>query len=250
VEVLVFGGTWEGRTLAQQLADTGISVLYSVATDYGRDLIPTADHLTVHTGRMEEGEMEALMETHSFSYVVDATHPYAALVSENIRHAAERCGIPYRRVLRPGQTAEGVISVPSAQAAAQWLAEQEGNIFLTTGSKDLYAYSAIPNYKERLWVRVLPSAESLQLALEQGIPAAHIICMQGPFSQEMNTATLRQINAKYMVTKDSGKVGGFTEKIAAAREAGAQLLVISRPTQEEGDTLEELLRQLLEEAKA
>jgi precorrin-6x reductase len=74
--------------------------------------------------------------------------------------------------------------------------------------------------------------------------------MQGPFSQEMNTATLRQINAKYMVTKDSGKVGGFTEKIAAAHEAGAQLLVISRPTQEEGETLEELLRQLLEEAKA
>jgi precorrin-6x reductase len=250
VEVLVFGGTLEGRTLAQRLAAAGISVLYSVATDYGRELIPTANHLSVHTGRMEEEEMATMMGTHSFSYVVDATHPYAALVSENIRHAAEHCGIPYRRVLRPGQTAEGVISVPSAQAAAEWLSKYEGNIFLTTGSKDLSAFSAIPNYKERLWVRVLPSVASLQLALEQGIPASHIICMQGPFSQEINTATLRQINAKYMVTKDSGKVGGFTEKIAAAREADAQLLVISRPTQEKGETLEDLLRQLLEEAKA
>jgi precorrin-6x reductase len=250
VEVLLFGGTWEGRTLAQQLAAAGISVLYSVATDYGRELVSTTDHLTVHTGRMEEEEMVTLMGTRSFSYVVDATHPYAALVSENIRRAAEGCGIPYRRVLRPGQTAEGVISVPSAKASAKWLAEQEGNIFLTTGSKDLSAFSAIPNYKERLWVRVLPSVESLRLALEQGIPAAHIICMQGPFSREMNTATLRQINAKYMVTKDSGKVGGFTEKIAATREVGAQLLVISRPTQEVGETLDELLRQLLEEAKA
>jgi precorrin-6x reductase len=249
VEVLVFGGTWEGRTLAQQLAAAGISVLYSVATDYGRELISAINHLTVHTGRMEEEEMATLMRTHSFSYVVDATHPYAALVSENIHRAAEGCGIPYRRVLRPGQTAEGVISIPSAKAAAEWLREREGNILLTTGSKDLSVYSAIPNYKERLWVRVLPSVESLQMALEKGIPAAHIICMQGPFSQEMNTATLRQINAKYMVTKDSGKAGGFTEKIAAAREAGAQLLVISRPTQEEGETLEELLRQLIKEAK-
>jgi precorrin-6x reductase len=248
VELLLFGGTWEGRVLAQKLSEAGIAVTYSVATEYGRELIAPSGHLSVHTGRMDVEEMKDLMTGRPFSYVVDATHPYAALVSENIRQAAQQSDIPYRRVLRPRLDGEGITYVSSPQAAAEWLSKTDGNIFLTTGSKELSAYSAIPNYKERLWVRVLPSITSLELALGQGIPASHIICMQGPFSQEMNTATLRQINARYLVTKDSGKAGGFTEKITAAKEANAHLLVISRPTEEEGEPMEELLQQLMEEA--
>ena len=117
-----------------------------------------------------------------------------------------------------------------------------GNILLTTGSKDLAAFAALSDFSGRVWARVLPSIDSLSHALSLGFPAAHIICMQGPFSQELNAATLQQIGAKTLVTKDTGRAGGFAEKAEAAKQAGAKLLVIRRPTVETGLTLEEMLK--------
>jgi precorrin-6x reductase len=66
--------------------------------------------------------------------------------------------------------------------------------------------------------------------------------MHGPFSEDLNLALLRQLDIRVLVTKRSGSAGGFMEKVRAARQAGAALLVISRPTQEQGETLEEILR--------
>ena len=68
--------------------------------------------------------------------------------------------------------------------------------------------------------------------------------MQGPFSKEMNLALLHQTNAKYFVTKESGKAGGFGEKLEAAKAAGAVLVAVARPM-EEGESLEAAERMLL-----
>ncbi|MBR2071825.1 MAG: precorrin-6A/cobalt-precorrin-6A reductase, partial [Phascolarctobacterium sp.] len=89
-----------------------------------------------------------------------------------------------------------------------------------------------------------PMESSLQSALELGYKPANIVCMQGPFSKELNVATLKKFNSKFMVTKDSGEVGGFLEKIAAAQEAGAKLIVIGRTTEEQGESYEEILKYL------
>ncbi len=238
--ILVFGGTSEGRVLTERLLDCGYAVTCSVATEYGSQLLKPGAGLTILEGRLTEVDMAELLRTQDFALVVDATHPYAAEVSGNIRRAAEGCGVPLYRLLRPRQTSDGVLWADSPEAAAQWLAAQEGGILLTTGSKDLKCFTTIPEYQKRLWVRILPSIPSLQLALEAGIPSAQLICMQGPFSVSMNVELLRHTGCRYLVTKDSGKAGGFREKVEAAQLAGATLLVIRRPTEESGYTLEEL----------
>ena len=240
MKVLLFGGTAEGHELAQRLARAGVTVICSVATDYGRDLLEPQPGLTVLTGRMDQAAMEAEMAK-GYTCVVDATHPYAAQVSENIRAAAKAAGLAYERLLRPREEAGDVLWAESPAAAAQMLADLPGNILLTTGSKDLAAFT---DYKDRLWVRVLPSLDSLKHALDLGYPAAHIICMQGPFSVEMNAATLKSMDGEILVTKDTGKPGGFLEKAEAARQANAKLLVIRRPTEETGLGLEELYLKL------
>ena len=74
--------------------------------------------------------------------------------------------------------------------------------------------------------------------IDLGFSGKHLIAMQGPFSREMNLALLHQTEAKYFVTKESGKNGGFAEKLEAAEQAGAVLLVIGRPI-EEGLSVEE-----------
>ena len=68
--------------------------------------------------------------------------------------------------------------------------------------------------------------------------------MQGPFTQELNEALLRQYHISTLVTKATGKAGGFWEKAAAAEAAGAALLVIGRPVHEEGMSLEEIREQI------
>ena len=166
---------------------------------------------------MDTAEMEAEMAG-GYDVVVDATHPYAAQVSENIRAAAGAAGLPYERLLRPREeTGADVLWADSPEDAARLLAELPGNVLLTTGSKDLPIFARVPDFERRIWVRVLPSMDSLRAALELGYPAAHIICMQGPFSQEMNAATLRMMDGAVLVTKDTGRAGGFGEKAEAAR---------------------------------
>ena len=240
MSVLLFGGTAEGHQLACRLAGAGCRVTCCVATDYGRELLEPMPGLTVLTGRMDQNAMETEMAK-GYDCVVDATHPYAAQVSGNIRAAAQAVGLPYERLLRPREEAGDVLWADSPAQAAQMLADLPGNILLTTGSKDLALFAA---YKDRAWVRVLPSLDSLRTALELGYPAGHIICMQGPFSRQMNTATLVSMDGKILVTKDTGKAGGFGEKVEAAREAGARLLVIRRPVQETGLELEALFQKL------
>ena len=89
-------------------------------------------------------------------------------------------------------------------------------------------------------MRVLPTGHVLSTCQDLGFSAANIIAMQGPFSQEMNVALLRQIGARFLVTKDGGAAGGFTEKLAAAREVGTTVVLIARPA-EEGSSIEEAI---------
>ena len=72
--------------------------------------------------------------------------------------------------------------------------------------------------------------------------------MQGPFSAEMNLALLHQTEARYFVTKESGKAGGFGEKLEAAKEAGAILVAVARPG-EDGESLESVERLMKESAE-
>src|SRR5699024_8692762 len=166
-------------------------------------------------------------------------------VSENIRAAAEQTDTPYYRLLRPREEAEDVLWADSPADAAAKLQNLPGNVLLTTGSKDLKTFTAVKDYPSRLFVRVLPSVESLTAALSLGYLASHVICMQGPFPKALNQAMMEAVGAKVLVTKDTGKAGGFLEKAEAARAAGAKLLVIRRPTEETGYTLDALLELLL-----
>ena len=224
--LVLFGGTAEGRRLSHQLAAEGLPVTVCVATDYGEAQQGRAPGIRVHTGRMGPGEMAALVT--GAALCVDATHPYAVQASANIRAACARAGTAYLRLLRPASDLPpDALTAPDAAGAARLLAGAEGKILLTTGAKELAAFA--PLGPGRLVVRVLPSHEALSACEAAGIPARHIVAMQGPFSRELNEAILRQYGIAWLVTKDGGGPGGFAAKADAARAAGARLVVLRRP---------------------
>lgn len=239
-KLCVFAGTTEGRELVELLAGQPAAVTACVATEYGEALLESREGLTVSAGRLTEAEMEALFRREKFDLVADATHPYAAEATENIARACRAAGVEYLRLLRDGGGApEGAVWAPDTRSAVDYLAGTEGNVLLTTGSKELSQYASLPDFARRVYARVLPMEASLAACRAAGLGPDRILAMQGPFSREMNTAMLRAASARYMVTKDTGGPGGFREKAEAARAAGAVLVVVGRPPQREGVGLAE-----------
>ena len=245
-KILLFAGTTEGRELAAFCGRSGIRARVCVATDYGRDMIPEGEFVQVSAGRLEEPEMEGLLREEPYDMVVDATHPYALAASENIRLAAERAGVPYIRVCRREAGGPAGIHVSSVDEAVDFLSHTQGNILAATGSKELVKYRRLVDYRSRVCPRILPDPAVISDCLDMGFERARLICMQGPFSQELNEAMLRHADAKWLVTKDGGREGGFEEKMEAARRAGAQVIVVGRPSPEEGYSLRKMYEYLKE----
>lgn len=245
MKVLIFGGTTEGRQLAEMLSRRGVTAAVSVATPLGAEELGSLPGVTVLVGRLEAEEMAALLQ--GYDRCVDATHPYARIVSQNIRLACARTGVPLRRLLRPAGGAFRGVVTDSAQGAAAFLKGREGPVLLAIGAKELAAFSQLP--PERLYPRVLPVVASLEACRAMGIPTRNILALHGPFSQALNRAILEQYHIRWFVTKDGGAEGGFQEKVAAAEEAGAELVVIRRP-EERGSGLNQILNWLTEEKEA
>ena len=226
MKVLVFGGTTEGRLLARELSALGAQVTVSVATALGAEELRGVPPLTVCVGRKDTRQMREMLP--GFAVCVDATHPYAAEASGNIRAAGLAAGVPDRRLLRGASALPpDSVVVPDAPAAARWLAGTQGNILLATGAKELAAFAGLD--AERLYPRVLPTHEGLAACEAAGVPHGNIIALQGPFTRELNEALMRRFDIGYLVTKDGGAPGGFGEKAQAARNVGARLVVIRRP---------------------
>ena len=244
-KICIFGGTTEGRKLAEFLSGQPCDVMVCVATDYGQTLLPEAEHVSVSARRLPVGEIVSLLTEHRFDLVIDATHPYAQSITKSIARACRETGTLRWRLLRgaSGVSPEHTY-VETVSDAAAFLSETEGNILLTTGSKELAGFSQLPGFSERVWARVLPLQSSLDACAQAGLPASHIFAMQGPFSEAMNAAMLRTIGAQYLVTKDGGTPGGFEEKESAAKSAGARLVVIGRPPEEEGLSLSKTISAL------
>lgn len=239
-KAIVFAGTTEGYALCEFLAENRVSVYACAATEYGGSLLQENEFLHVSAGRLKTEDMEELFRKENPEIVLDATHPYAAEVTKNIRTACESAGVLYQRVLRPeGEKNGEAIYVESTEEAAAFLSGTEGNIFLTTGSKELAKFTGIPDYKERLFARVLSIPSVIRSCAELGIEGKHLIGMQGPFSAEINEAMLRQFQCSYLVTKDTGLAGGFPEKMEACQRCEVTPVIIGRPLKEEGLSLQD-----------
>ncbi len=244
-KILIFAGTTEGRDIADWLASKGLSVSARVVTEYGATRY--SDKVDVQRGSLGGAEGIAdFVRREGYGLVIDCTHPYATSISAHVKDGAASAGAEYVRVRRKDSPdTAGIVPVPSLDAAIDYLMDKEGNILSTTGSKEVDKYTRIPGYKERVTARVLSTPESVARCAELGFQGKNLVAAQGPFSEDMDYALIRQCDAKYVVTKESGTVGGFEEKLSAARRAGAELIVITRP-EDEGISPEEAVKVLSE----
>lgn len=244
-KICIFAGTVEGRKLMSLLSARGAQIAVCVATEYGQALLGDHPDVRIYEGRMEESQMETFLRGEAFDVVVDATHPYAARVTENIAATCRAVRTEYLRLLRNSAAGgEDGVFVSDAGACVEYLMATCGKILLTTGSKELPVFCGNASLRDRLYARVLPVPASVQTCVDCGIPPDHILAMLGPFDEEMNFAMLRSTGAEILVTKDTGDEGGYAAKLRAAERAGVRTVVIGRPAQREGKGLEETIRYL------
>lgn len=249
-KVLIFSGTTEGRELSEHLETVGIPADVCVASQYGQQVMNKSDTVNIHTGRLTPEEMVMLMTEGNYSLCVDATHPFAVEVSENILKSTKEADLNYIRLQR--DTKESILYMESSnvhictskEECIEKLKNTEGNILLTTGSKELSAFTKNESLRKRLYARVLPAMESLSICYEHGLEGKQILGLQGPFSEDMNCAIMKQYGIKHVVTKETGKNGGFAEKVRAAEKSGAELYIIGNPEKNSGMSFEQVVNHI------
>ena len=133
-----------------------------------RKLLPQGEYLELSHDRLDEKQMEEKMLQMEDGLVIDATHPYAQVVTENIEAACERTGTAYLRVVRQEsqrlEEEETITYVKSIREAVEYLEGTSGNILVTTGSKELASYTSLTDYQERIYARVLSLVEVVSSA--------------------------------------------------------------------------------------
>lgn len=245
-EVVIFGGTTEGRELAEYCGRAQIPALVCVATPLGTEAALTAPGVDFHVGRLGAGQIADLLAEVRPTIVVDATHPYATDVTRNVASAASRVGVRLVRVARSGSDrapdGANVIRFPDLDALIDWLNTTSGVIFATTGAKEARALTRVRGFADRLFLRLLPVAGAIAECAALGYPTAHLIAMQGPFSEGLNVALFRHSGASILVTKDSGDAGGVAEKLRAAAACQMTTAMLDRPGHDAGVPLDEACR--------
>ncbi|WP_303972937.1 precorrin-6A reductase [Streptococcus merionis] len=226
---LLLGGTSDSTAILSLLNDMEIAVTSSVVTDYGKHLASKWGQPVIQ-GRMTAEDMVAFIQQNQVDEIIDATHPFADIVSKEAIRAAELAGVSYLRFERSATLdLSGSIVVHSTEEAIEVIRKKDyGTVYLGTGSKTLPLFvKGLPD--KRIVARVLPTSEVLLACEALGMVADQIDAIKAPFSKECNKELIARAKADVFVSKESGTVGGIREKIDGCLELGIDCIIISRP---------------------
>ena len=228
--ILVLGGTSDSLVICDYLNKNNKEFILSVTTDYGKE-ISCEYAKNIYLGKLDVEALCEFIKVNNINLIIDATHPYAAMASENSISASEKLKIKYIRYERKNSYIEAndrLIKVDSVDKACEVATEIGNKIFLATGSKNLSEFVKQLKDKE-LIARILPTSGVVKSCEDMGLSAHNIIGMKGPFTYDMNKALYTFYGVDCVITKESGKEGGFVEKIDSALDLGLKVIVITRP---------------------
>ena len=211
--IWIIGGTSESKKLIDRIKDLD-NYIVTVATDTGKEFFQSSK---LYIGRMDYEEMLDFIHEYYVSLIVDLSHPYAQVVTENAKKVAEERNIEYIRYIRKKtiQRLEGIY-LNSYQEAYDYIAKIKGTVFFTTGSKNIGDFEKVRG-ENRFIYRILPALESIEICKKYNIKLKDIVAVLGPFSLEYNKTMFKEYDVDYVVVKDSGEEGGTMDKINACK---------------------------------
>jgi precorrin-6A/cobalt-precorrin-6A reductase len=241
----VIGGTSESVMLAQAIAAENVPCIVTVTTADAVKLYPVLPNLQIRVGQLKEFQIHEFIQQEKIIAIVDASHPYAIAISQTVIQIAQRLHLPYLRyervALLPNKNITELENFETL-LTGNYLTHQR--VLLTIG------YKVLPKFKvwqaqATLFARILPSVESLQVALESGFSSDRLIAIRPPMSIDLEKALWQQWNISLVVSKASGKAGGEEIKQKVSQLLGIPLMVIARPKvdyPQQTNNLNEVLR--------
>ena len=213
--ILVFGGTTEGRKAVEVLEEGGSPYYYSTKTG--------EQDLTLHHGQRIDGALDAeamqnFCREHDIRLMVDAAHPFAALLHQTIAEVSDALKIPairYERIF------------PERDASLVWLDNYEQiphdikTLLATTGVQSISKLKPLEAEGIKVYYRILNRESSIALAQKQGARMDQLCYYEDPKDVP--------VEADAILLKESGLSGGFQEKVDAAKAKGMRILVLKRP---------------------
>ena len=238
--VLILGGTGEGAQLAARLSErVDLTVISSLA---GRVSEPKLPKGLVRVGGF--GGLDALtsyLVNEEIKVVIDATHPFAAKISQNAEVACSRTGLPFIALLRPPWrklAGDRWHEVPDFQSAAEFIDTKMGRVFLSIGRQELGSFSGCTN----AWFLI----RAIEEPAEHLPPHCQVLLRRGPFEFKDELQLLRDHSINCLVSKNSGGPATYT-KIEAARFLNIPVVMINRPikyTVQAVETVEDAIAKL------
>ncbi len=222
--LLVFGGTTEGRKVAKVCDRAGTSFFYATKGNLQKVAMSNGQ---VITGGMNADEIINFIRSNAIRLIINAAHPFAKGLHQNIVIASETLGIPvirYERIFH--KRYKEALWFDIYQDAVNYLLKNKyQNILVLTG------VNTIAKLKE-LWTqcsctfRILDRADSKEIARKEGFPQSQLLYYQKGTDE---LTLFKSLNPEAIITKESGESGGFYEKWKAAKQLGIPFLVIKRP---------------------
>ena len=221
--ILILGGTTEARILGERLAARGgLEVTLSLA---GRTARPVAHAVPVRAGGFggAAGLADYLM-ANGIDALIDATHPYASVISANAVEAARKTGVAFIALRRPPWikiAGDHWTEVNDTAAAAAAIGAQPRNVFVALGRNDLLPFAAAPRH-----IYLFRSVDPIDPPLP--LPQATYITARGPFSEADDRTLMQAHGVDVVIAKNSGGTAAYG-KIAAARALGIEVILVRRP---------------------
>lgn len=225
--ILVFGGTTEGRIVANTLDESGKEYFYSTKGDLQEvDIV----HGIRLTGAMTEELLVSFIQDRGIELVIDAAHPFASLLHETIGKATKRLNIPVVRYERtyPPKEKQGFIECDSyTDMIAKLEAQPCHRLLALTGVNTIKPLKPFWS-RHKSYFRILDRDDSHEKSDAEGFPREQLLYWKLGEKQD-DQAIFDEIQPDAVVTKDSGTSGYFDEKLAPAIKAGIPIYVLKRP---------------------
>ncbi len=231
--LLILGGTQEATELGKKTANlSNIKVKISLA---GRTSQAVASkNLRIGGFGGVAGLINCLKEE-KIDLIIDATHPFAAQISQNAATAAENLGLPFLMLIRPkweSVVGDKWIEVENISAAVEILPDFGSRVFLTIGRQEVTAFSQLENIWFLMRAIEKPSSDIV-------LPKGLLLLERGPFDKDSEKQLLKKHNIDTLVSKNSGGNATYA-KIIAARELGIKVVMVKRPMLPQGEWVEDV----------
>lgn len=233
-KVLVIAGTTDAKAVIKRLLEMNYDIAVTVTTRMGCGMLDEFEQLDIYQGKMNKEQIAHLLATTKPKCLIDASNPFSREITRNAMSVCKTAEIPYMRFEREKLVVEDpdIIKVKTYREAIEELLKSEGNILLTLGSNKIETFTRIPDFQQRVFLRVLPDWKVLCKCEKLGFNPKNIIAIKGPYNEALNTELFKYCNASVLVTKESGNMGGVVDKISAAKKLGMKIILIDRIEEE------------------